>query len=80
MTVSETMILYSRADCHLCDVAAGMLERSGARWRTADIDADPALLEKYGVHVPVIADPESGRELFFPFSDEELARFLAEAV
>lgn len=76
MTVSEKMILYSRADCHLCEVAAGMLEKAGAGWRTVDIDTDPALLEKYGLQVPVIADPESGRELFFPFSEEELARFL----
>lgn len=77
MTASERLILYTRADCHLCEVAAVMLDGSGANWLPVDIDSDPGLAEKYGLHVPVIRNKSSGAELYFPFDDEKLARFLA---
>ncbi len=78
MTVSEPLILFTREDCYLCSLAAAMLERAGLAWRPVDIDADPALGDRYGVHIPVIRQPGSGRELFFPFDDDELQRFLSE--
>jgi glutaredoxin len=76
MTVSDTLILYSRADCHLCDLAAAMMDRAGVPWRLVDIDDDPELAGKYGIYVPVLQHPGSGRELFFPFDDETLLQFL----
>ena len=76
MTVKEPLILYSREDCHLCDLAAEMLDRAGVPWRSVDIDADPDLARKYGIAVPVLLHPGSGRELFFPFDGETLAHFL----
>ena len=76
MTVKEPLILYSREDCHLCDLAAAMMDRAGVPWRSVDIDADPDLARKYGIAVPVLLHPGSGRELFFPFDDETLAHFL----
>ncbi len=77
MTVKRTLVLYSRADCHLCDLAAAMLDAAGLDWRTVDIDADPGLTEKYGIQVPVISRPADGRELFFPFDQEDLLDFAA---
>jgi hypothetical protein len=76
MTVNEPVILYSRADCHLCDLAAVMMDRAGVRWRPVDIDGDPDLARKYGVVIPVLQHPGSGRELFYPFDDEALMQFL----
>ena len=76
MTVTEPLILYSRADCHLCDLAAEMLDRASVRWRPVDIDGDPGLARKYGITVPVLLHPGSDRELFFPFDHEKLAQFL----
>ena len=76
MTVTEPLILYSRSDCHLCDLAAEMLDRASVPWRPVDIDADPGLARKYGITVPVLLHPGSGRELFFPFDDETLLKFL----
>ena len=75
MASGEPLILYSRPECHLCDQVVLMLDRIGIRWRPVDIDDDPELTRKYGVRVPVLARPDSGRELFFPFSEEELRRF-----
>ena len=50
--------LYTRPGCHLCDEAksqiAPVLIEFGARLREVNIDADPALRERYNVDVPVI--------------------------
>ena len=78
MTVGEPLILYSRADCHLCDLVAMMLDRAGVPWRSVDIDSDSGLARKYGIVIPVLLHPGSGRELFFPFDDEQLRKFLDE--
>jgi glutaredoxin len=76
MTAIEPLILYSRVECHLCDLAAAMMDRAGVPWRGVDVDADPDLARKYGIAVPVLLHPGSGRELFFPFDDEILQQFL----
>jgi len=77
MTVSEALILYTRADCHLCDLAAAMMDKAGIPWRPVDIDGDLELAGKYGMYVPVLAHPGSGRELYFPFDETAVAQFLA---
>jgi glutaredoxin len=50
--------LYTRPGCHLCEEAksqiAPVLIEFGARLREVNIDADPALRERYNVDVPVI--------------------------
>jgi hypothetical protein len=80
MTVSEPLILYSRADCHLCELVAAMMDRTGVPWQSVDIDGDPDLASKYGIVIPVLRHPESGKELSFPFDEEQLRRFLEEAL
>ncbi len=50
--------IYSRRNCHLCEVALGILEeiRSELNFQIVKIliDEDPVLEEKYGEQVPVI--------------------------
>ena len=70
------MLLYSRVDCHLCELAAGMLDRAAIRWREVDIDGDPALAERYGLRVPVVRRPGDGCELDYPFDQASLQRFI----
>ncbi|MBA2730594.1 MAG: glutaredoxin family protein [Euzebyaceae bacterium] len=56
--------LYTRAGCHLCEVARGVVEQvaSGrAEVELVDIDTDPRLVERYTVRVPVVA--VDGREI-----------------
>ncbi|MDQ3716512.1 MAG: glutaredoxin family protein [Actinomycetota bacterium] len=52
------MRLYSRTNCHLCDVARADLERICAelsvRFEEMDVDTDAALRADYGDRVPVI--------------------------
>ena len=53
----RSLILYTRQGCHLCDEALETLRRH-VRWLPepvlTDIDAEPALVEKFGTCVPVV--------------------------
>lgn len=51
----------TRAGCSLCDKAERMLD--GLDLEVVDVDADPALLERYDTRVPVLIDAESGAVL-----------------
>jgi len=59
--VPAPVTLYTRAGCHLCDDAHGVvtavLAQMGADpvdFQVVDIDTDPALRERYGDQVPVV--------------------------
>lgn len=53
----KTITLYTRAGCHLCEAAEAVIRDVAggiADIRLVDIDADPALTERYTVRVPVV--------------------------
>ena len=67
--MSETLpviTLYSRNDCHLCDVAKGRIRSAGRRvpfrLEIVDIDGDPELVARYNDRVPVVH--VNGEEVF----------------
>lgn len=74
------LTLYSRGYCHLCDD----LKRALEPWLAAgdilvaviDVDADPALEERYGERVPVLAW-EGGEICQFVLDDQRLREVLA---
>ena len=66
------LVLYTRPGCHLCELAAAMLDGQGLSWQPVDIEGDASLLDRYGLSVPVIGHPDSGNELAFPFDEEGL--------
>lgn len=79
-------ILYSRSWCHLCDdllQALRALIGEGYRVDIIDVDADPALVERYDELVPVLVGcrPGQGNEQICNyFLDENAVRdFLARA-
>jgi hypothetical protein len=80
MTVKEPLVLFFRADCHLCDQAVELLDRMAVTWRPVDIDDDAGLAEKYGIHVPVLRHPDSGRELYYPFAEAEVRALSQEEI
>jgi glutaredoxin len=51
---SQSVILYSRSGCHLCDEAQRVLARHGLNPTLVDIDADPQLRERFGTCIPVV--------------------------
>lgn len=76
-SVTHSIILYTRAGCHLCDDAAVLLARYGLVPQRVDIDADPALRERYNYCVPVVVI--DGKERFRGQVNEVLLkRILAE--
>jgi glutaredoxin-like protein DUF836 len=56
---SARLILVTREDCGLCeeflaDLATLASERELPPLELRDVDADPLLLRRYGLHVPVL--------------------------
>ena len=56
---TSRLVLYLREGCHLCeqflvDFSLDFPARF-ASLRTLDVDADPALMQLYGLRVPVLA-------------------------
>ena len=68
------VVLYTRQGCHLCDEAEQLLGRHGLSPELVDIDADPALAERYTDCVPVVVI--DGQERFRGRVNEVLLRRL----
>ena len=77
------LILYSRTECCLCQ---GLADRLAAltpapALTVVDVDNDPVLLDRYGLHVPVLAVNRLGALQELPrvsprLSGERLGRWL----
>jgi glutaredoxin len=52
--ISQRIVLYTRAGCHLCDDAQQLLLTHGIVPECIDIDADPDLRERFDTCVPVV--------------------------
>ncbi|MFV8817391.1 glutaredoxin family protein [Haliea sp. E17] len=70
------LTLYGTAACHLCELAAELLDASGAPYREVDISESDVLFERYGLTIPVL-QREDGGELNWPFDAALLGEFLA---
>jgi len=84
-TVDEraTLILYSRPDCHLCDVAKPLVleaaRRHGVTFEERNVEDDPSWEAAYGGQIPVAFLGE--RKLFkFRVDRDQLGRQLTAAV
>jgi hypothetical protein len=72
----KELVLYTLIGCHLCDQVAVMLRDMRIGWTPVEIDTDPELERKYDIHIPVLYLPDTGKELFFPFSEDQVQKFL----
>ncbi|AWN24641.1 glutaredoxin family protein [Deinococcus irradiatisoli] len=54
MTLGDTLILYSRTGCHLCQDAEAHLAALGQAFTRVDIAGDAELERLYGWDVPVL--------------------------
>lgn len=80
--MSRELLLYTTEGCHLCKDAENLLAQvlprhPGVDYRKVDIADDPALMDAYGIRIPVIASGE--RELGWPFDAGQLDAFLTAA-
>jgi hypothetical protein len=72
--------LITRPGCHLCEIAAAVLdrvaERSGEGWRELSVDTDIELEREYGERLPVVL--LDGKEHgYFQVEEDRLLRDLA---
>ncbi|TQV81575.1 glutaredoxin family protein [Aliikangiella coralliicola] len=81
--MSQTIQLYTTAGCHLCEQVEAMMEyliqnddmvAHNFDMLPVEIAGDEALVERYGIRIPVLAS--STKELGWPFELEELREWL----
>lgn len=72
------LALFQRDDCPLCDQAYEVLAAAGvADFDPVWIDHDAGLEGIYGARVPVLRREDYGAELDWPFTADDVRRFLA---
>jgi len=76
----STLILYSTPACHLCETAhalmASHLERLGIVLEEVDISMSDALVDRYGIRIPVIRFADGEAELGWPFTEDAFLGFV----
>lgn len=76
------LLFFTTLGCHLCEHAERMLSAvaSSQPFTLAvdviDIADDEALVEKYGIRIPVLKRARDGEELGWPFDEEQLELFI----
>lgn len=75
------LTLYSSQQCHLCDIALGLLsdtiELNSFKLEKVDVKTDPQLFHLYGARIPVLKRHDTNLELAWPFDQQQLVEFLA---
>ncbi|HEY8887065.1 MAG TPA: glutaredoxin family protein [Gallionella sp.] len=71
------LLLYGTRFCHLCEQAEAVLHAARLTAEYIDITEDKALLEKYGMRIPVVQRVDNGAEFGWPFDASALERLVA---
>lgn len=65
--------LYSSEGCHLCELAFAICQPLlNEKLQIVDIVDDETLVERYGVHIPVLERLDTHEELFWPFDAQQV--------
>lgn len=74
------LFFYTTDGCHLCEQAEHLLVNTPlpapVPVTVVDIAESPELVERYGIRMPVLQRSDSGEELGWPFTADELQAFL----
>ena len=74
------LLLFSRADCHLCDQAESLVNALliGSPWQLTkvDIDNDPELKQRYQTSIPVLLRCDNQQALNWPFPQSRVRSLL----
>lgn len=86
----NTLILYTTSGCHLCEEAEALLgpvlayieQETGqsVSVREQEISESEALVEVYGLRIPVVQMEGSSQELGWPFDQAQAYAFIQEAL
>ena len=78
------LILYSTPACHLCVTAYALispyLTRRDIPLQEVDISTSDALIDRYGIRIPVLRFSDSEEELGWPFSEAQFLTFIDRVV
>ncbi|QQX82184.1 glutaredoxin family protein [Shewanella sp. KX20019] len=72
----SNIVLYHTDACHLCELAAELLQQTQVTFVARDICDNEQLAENYGTRIPVIKKTVCNSELNWPFDLEALEEFL----
>ncbi|MCR6652313.1 MAG: glutaredoxin family protein [Cellvibrionaceae bacterium] len=77
-----SLILYSTAGCHLCELAEAQLQDAAQAfeltWTVVDIADSAELMKPYALRIPVVTEPVTGRDIGWPFDQTELREWLTQ--
>jgi len=73
-------ILYFTLGCHLCELAEEIIEQAQSSVRIqyikVDVAGDDALVDAYGIRIPVLKNTANQQELNWPFTVEQVCQML----
>ena len=79
--MNQVLNLYTTLGCHLCEQALAIVHplvvEKGIELKLVEISESEALVEKYGIRIPVIRLEEREEELGWPFDEAAAEEYLA---
>ncbi|MGI9275374.1 MAG: glutaredoxin family protein [Endozoicomonas sp.] len=77
----KQLYLYTTSGCHLCEMAEEILVTLAAegviQWLPVEISDSDELVDRYGVHIPVVRSEQHDQEIGWPFSRQKLKQWAA---
>ena len=74
------LVFYTTTHCHLCELAEALLVNTPMDTPVpvdvVDIAQSEALTREYGLRIPVLRRNDTGAELDWPFTRDQLLAFL----
>lgn len=71
----NTLILYTTAGCHLCELADAILQNLASQYQLTiiptEIGDDDDLVERYGIRIPVVQFTDN-TEIGWPFEQHDI--------
>ncbi|MEX0732025.1 MAG: glutaredoxin family protein [Aquisalimonadaceae bacterium] len=78
-----SLLLYGTSHCHLCAQAEAILADVGSAKRITvrhvDIAEDDALMQRYGLRIPVLSTTDGDKELNWPFDHVDVLGLIESA-
>ena len=77
----NTLILYTTAGCHLCELANAILQNLTSQYQltiiATEIGDDDDLVERYGIRIPVVQFADNS-DIGWPFDQYDIERKLTQ--
>jgi len=79
--MTSSLTLYSTSHCHLCELAEALVQKmclqNSVKFNVVEIADNPALLEQYGIKIPVLKRIDNNKEISWPFTEMDIAQLIS---